>query len=473
MPARSWSRVPARPEAWWRPSYTVPMELQPDRPVLKPSQLNALARDLLEGQFGQVWLQGEISNFSRPASGHMYFTLKDDRAQVRCALFRMQAARLRFLPRDGMQVLGRGRLTVYEARGEYQLVLEHMEEAGEGALRQAFEELKRRLAEEGLFDVARKRALPRFIRRLAVITSPRGAAVRDVLNVLARRFPLLEVDILPAAVQGQTAAAELRAMLERAVASGRYDVVLLTRGGGSMEDLWSFNDEALARAIAASTIPVVSAVGHEVDFSLADFAADLRAPTPSAAAELLVPDALTLLTQLRQLGTRLEAARARQQAARAQRSDQAWLRLQGMRPQLRLQSGGQRLALLQGRLRMAIDARLSRDLHRLRDQAERLARQHPNQRLDAQRHRGELLAQRHDAAWARRSERAAARLQQAGGLLHSFSPLATLGRGYAILRDGHGAILRQPAQVSVGDPVDAILAQGRLRLRVDKAPDQA
>ncbi len=448
------------------------MEPQPDRPVLKPSQLNALARDLLEGQFGQVWLQGEISNFSRPASGHMYFTLKDDRAQVRCALFRMQAARLRFLPRDGMQVLGRGRLTVYEARGEYQLVLDHMEEAGEGALRQAFEELKRRLADEGLFDVTRKRPLPRFISRLGVITSPRGAAVRDVLSVLARRFPLLEVDVLPAAVQGQGAAAELRAMLERAAASGRYDVLLLTRGGGSLEDLWSFNDEALARAIAALPIPVVSAVGHEIDFSLADFAADLRAPTPSAAAELLVPDAVALSAQLRQLGARLEAARARQQAARAQRSDQAWLRLQGMRPQLRLQAGGQRLALLQGRLRMAIGARLSRDLHRLRDQAERLALQHPDQRLDAQRHRGQLLAQRLGAAWGRRSERAAARLQQAGSLLHSFSPLATLGRGYAILRDSHGAILRQPSQVSVGDPVDALLAEGRLRLRVDDMTDK-
>ncbi|CAN5138025.1 exodeoxyribonuclease VII large subunit [soil metagenome] len=449
------------------------MEPQPDRPVLKPSQLNALARELLEGQFGQVWLQGEISNFSRPASGHMYFTLKDDRAQVRCALFRMQAARLRFLPRDGMQVLGRGRLTVYEARGEYQLVLDHMEEAGEGALRQAFEELKRRLADEGLFDASRKRKLPRFVRRLGVITSPRGAAVRDVLSVLARRFPMLEVDVLPAAVQGQGAAAELRATLQRAGASGRYDVLLLTRGGGSLEDLWSFNDEALARAIAASPIPVVSAVGHEIDFSLADFAADLRAPTPSAAAELLVPDAVALSAQLRQLGARLEAAHARQQAARAQRSDQAWLRLQGMRPQLRLHAGGQRLALLQGRLRMAIGARLSRDLHRLRDQAERLARQHPSQRLGAQRHRSELLAQRLNAAWGRRSERAAARLQQAGGLLHSFSPLATLGRGYAILRDGHGAILRQPSQVSVGDPVDAMLAEGRLRLRVDEAPDQA
>jgi exodeoxyribonuclease VII large subunit len=290
-----------------------------DRPVLKPSQLNALARDLLEGSFAQVWVQGEISNFSRPASGHLYFTLKDERAQVRCALFRMQAQRLRFLPRDGLQVLARGRLTLYEARGEYQLVLEHLEEAGEGALRQAFEELKRRLAAEGLFEAARKRALPRFVRRLGVITSPRGAAVRDVLSVLGRRFPLLEIDVLPVAVQGATSAAELRAMLALAAASGRYDVLLLTRGGGSLEDLWSFNDEALARAIVASAVPVVSAVGHEIDFSLSDFAADLRAPTPSAAAELLVPDATELRAHVRQLGARLAAVARREQAARAAR----------------------------------------------------------------------------------------------------------------------------------------------------------
>ena len=453
-----------------RRGYTVPMQAAVERPVLKPSQLNALARDLLEGQFAQVWIQGEISNFSRPASGHLYFTLKDERAQVRCALFRMQAQRLRFLPRDGMQVLARGRLTLYEARGEYQLVLEHMEEAGEGALRQAFEELKRRLAADGLFDTARKRPLPRFVRRLGVITSPRGAAVRDVISVLGRRFPLLEVDVLPVAVQGQGSAGELLSMLQRAGASGRYDVLLLTRGGGSLEDLWSFNDEALARAIVASPIPVVSAVGHEVDFSLSDFAADLRAATPSAAAELLVPDTVALQSQLRQLGARLEAARQRQQAARAQRSDQAWLRLQGLRPQIRLKAGGQRLQLLSGRLHNAIGARLSADLHRLRDQAERLARQHPRERLDAQRHRGQLLSQRLDAGWRRRAERASARLQGAGGLLHSLSPLATLGRGYAILRDANdGRVLRSAAQVAVDDRVDALLGEGRLRLRVEHA----
>jgi exodeoxyribonuclease VII large subunit len=438
-----------------------------DRPVLKPSQLNALARDLLEGSFAQVWVQGEISNFSRPASGHLYFTLKDERAQVRCALFRMQAQRLRFLPRDGLQVLARGRLTLYEARGEYQLVLEHMEEAGEGALRQAFEELKRRLAAEGLFEAARKRALPRFVRRLGVITSPRGAAVRDVLSVLGRRFPLLEVEVLPVAVQGATSAAELRTMLERAAASGRYDVLLLTRGGGSLEDLWSFNDEALARAIVASIVPVVSAVGHEIDFSLSDFAADLRAATPSAAAELLVPEANELRAQVRQLGARLAAAARRDHAARAQRADQAWLRLQAVRPQARVEHGRQRLQVREGRLRHAWANRTGAAGAALRLRGDRLVALHPRQRLAALAHRRELLVQRLAAAWSRRSDAAGARLQRGGGLLHSLSPLATLSRGYAILRDDAGRVLRNAGETGPGQALEAQLADGRLALRVE------
>lgn len=393
-----------------------------DRPVLKPSQLNALARDLLEGSFPQVWIQGEISNFSRPGSGHLYFTLKDDRAQVRCALFKQKASYLRFTPRDGMQVLARGRLTVYEARGEYQLALEHMEEAGEGALQQAFEALKQQLASEGLFAPERKRALPRFPRQLGVITSPRGAAVQDVLSVLARRFPLLSVDVLPVPVQGQGAAAEIRAMLESAAASGRYDVLLLTRGGGSLEDLWAFNDEALARAIAGCTVPVVSAVGHEIDFSLADFAADLRAPTPSAAAELLVPDATDLQARVAQLRHRLDAAVARRQDALAQRNDHAMLRLQALRPQMRLERGRHRLTLLHSRL---------------------------------------------EASMLRRLERGGANLQGLARALNSVSPFATLARGYAIVRDPSStAVIRRADQCQPGQALDVQLSEGALRVSV-------
>ena len=255
-----------------------------DDRILTPAQLNTLARDLLEGSFPNVLVEGEIGNLARPASGHLYFTLKDARAQVRCALFKPKSQWLNFTPRDGLKVLVRGRLTLYEARGDYQMVLDSMEDAGEGALRRAYDQLLAKLQAEGLFDAQRKRTLPAFPRRVAVLTSPSGAVIRDIISVLRRRFPLLDVDLLPVPVQGDTAAAQIRHMLQRADACGRYDVLLLARGGGSLEDLWAFNDEALARAIAACSTPVISAIGHETDFSLSDFAADLRAPTPSAAA---------------------------------------------------------------------------------------------------------------------------------------------------------------------------------------------
>ena len=263
----------------------------PSRHILTPSTLNRLVRDLLEDALPLVWIEGELSNVARPASGHLYFTLKDANAQVRCAMFRPKAIGLRFRPADGAHVLVRARVGLYEPRGEFQLVAEHMEPAGEGALQREFEQLKARLDAEGLFDRSRKRPLPAFARRIGVITSATGAAVRDVLSVLSRRWPLAEVDVLPVPVQGREAPPAIVSMLRRASASGRYDVLLLTRGGGSLEDLWAFNDEQVARAVHASAVPVVSAVGHEVDFSIADFVADLRAPTPSAAAELLVPDA--------------------------------------------------------------------------------------------------------------------------------------------------------------------------------------
>ncbi|HEX5754931.1 MAG TPA: exodeoxyribonuclease VII large subunit, partial [Arenimonas sp.] len=352
-----------------------------ERQVLRPAQLNALARDLLEGSFPQVWVEGEIGNCSRPASGHLYFTLKDERAQVRCALFKPKAQLLRFVPRDGVQVLARGRLTLYEARGDYQLILDHLEEAGEGALRRALEILKAKLAAEGLFDVARKRPLPRFIRRLGIITSPSGAAVRDVLTVLSRRLPLLDVEVLPVPVQGDGAATQIRTMLERASASGRFDALLLTRGGGSLEDLWAFNDEALARAIAACPVPVVSAVGHEIDSSLSDFVADLRAATPSAAAELLVPEQQALRARLQHAQVALSRHWQRQQSTRTQRCDLAVLRLQNLHPQQRLQRGRERLQ----RLQLALVARQSQALQRLQTRLhavrERLQQQHPSARL--------------------------------------------------------------------------------------------
>lgn len=438
-----------------------------ERQVLRPSQLNALARDLLEGSFPQVWVEGEISNFSRPASGHCYFTLKDERAQVRCALFRQNAQRLRFAPRDGMQVLARGRLTLYEARGDYQLVLDHLEEAGEGALRRAFEELKARLAAEGLFDGERKRPLPAFPRRLGVITSPRGAAVRDVLSVLGRRFPLLEAEVLPVPVQGDGAAAQILDMLRRAGASGRYDLLLLTRGGGSLEDLWAFNDEALARAIAAAPVPVVAAIGHEVDVSLADFAADLRAPTPSAAAELIVPDAGELAARLRSERRRLDALQMRLATARAQRLDQAFLKLQALRPQLRLERGRNRLAGLRSRLDQAWRTPGARRAERLSKLLRRLDQSHPRRRLEAHAHRLALLARSLHAVLPRRLEQQQLHLRGIARALATVSPLATLGRGYAILQHADGKVLRRAGDAQPGEELRARLGEGELVVRVE------
>lgn len=439
------------------------------RDVLTPSQLAALTRDLLEGSFPLVWVEGEIGNLSRPASGHLYLTLKDARAQLRCAMFKPKSQRLGFRPTDGMQVLVRGRLTLYDARGDLQLVLDHMEPAGEGALRRAYEELKARLAAEGLFDAQRKRALPRHIRRLGVITSPSGAAVRDVLSVLARRFPLVEVDVLPVPVQGAAAAPAIVAMLRAAGASGRYDALLLTRGGGSLEDLWSFNDEALVRAIVASLVPVVSAVGHEIDFTLADFAADLRAPTPSAAAELLVPDRIEVAAALQTQLHRLQAGLQRRRHALAQRVDSAWLRLHALRPHVRLDRGAARLSDLRHRLALQLRSPLARRSERLRELTARLLQRHPQAALQRA-----MTEARTSAAQLRRCytdslEQRRLRLTGLARALNAVSPLATLERGYAILLDpASGRVIRTIAAAVPGQRVNARLVDGMLPLRVEE-----
>jgi len=262
----------------------------PDRDVYTVSRLNQTARQLLEQGLPRIWLEGELSNLSRPSSGHLYFTLKDSRAQIRGAMFRNRNQLLRFRPQEGMQMLVRCRISLYEPRGDYQLIAESMEEAGDGALQRAFEELKRKLDLEGLLRAEHKQPLPLLPRRIGVVTSPSGAAIRDVLSVLKRRFPAIPVMVYPVPVQGKEAGREIAAMLHRAGERRECDVLILTRGGGSLEDLWAFNEEVVARAIHDCPVPVISAVGHEVDFTIADFVADQRAPTPSAAAELASPD---------------------------------------------------------------------------------------------------------------------------------------------------------------------------------------
>lgn len=434
--------------------------------ILTPSQLNTLARDLLEGAFSLVLVEGEIGNLSRPGSGHLYFTLKDARAQVRCALFKPKSQWLRFVPREGLRVLARGRLTLYEARGDYQLVLDSMEEAGEGALRRALDELKARLQAEGLFDAARKRALPAWPRRLAVLTSPSGAVIRDIVSVLRRRFPLVELDVLPVPVQGDTAAAQILTMLQRAIDCARYDVILLARGGGSLEDLWAFNDEALARAIAASTVPIVSAIGHETDFSLSDFAADLRAPTPSAAAELLVPERKALLAHTAALHGRLTNLQQHALRERSQRADRAFLRLQALRPQARLAALAQRARQAHARLGNAMQRRLERERASLRHADSVLRASDPRRRIERLRERLASFGGRPQALLAYRLQHEALRLRGLVRSLHAISPLATVARGYSILQHHDGRIVRSIGDAAVGEVLDARLPDGHLSILV-------
>ncbi|GAB2611725.1 exodeoxyribonuclease VII large subunit [Novilysobacter erysipheiresistens] len=443
------------------------MSLDDRNHVLTPSQLNTLARDLLEGAFPLIWVEAELGNVSKPASGHLYFTLKDSRAQVRCAMFKPKSTWLKFQPREGLRVLARGRVTLYEARGEYQMVLDHMEEAGEGALRRAFEELKAKLEAEGLFDDARKRPLPAFAARIGVITSPSGAAVRDVLSVLARRFPLVEADVLPVQVQGATAAAQITLMLQRADASNRYDVLVLARGGGSLEDLWAFNDERLARAIAACAVPVVSAVGHETDFSLADFAADVRAPTPSVAAELLVPGRDDLERRLRALAARLQNLQAQHLRQRMQRADRAALRLNALRPRARLDLLHRRQAESIRRLAAAWQQRLDRERAHLRHADAILRAAHPQRRIARLRERLASLSNRPQACIARKLGNDAQRLRALARSLEAVSPLATVARGYAIVQHDDGRIVRSVLDAAPGDRLEARVSDGTLRVKVE------
>jgi exodeoxyribonuclease VII large subunit len=438
------------------------------RHVLTPSSLNRLVRDLLGDALPQVWIEGELSNVAKPASGHLYFTLKDSGAQVRCAMFKMKASALRFRPVDGMQVVLRAKVGLYEPRGEFQLVAEYMEPAGEGALQREFEQLKARLDAEGLFDPARKRPLPAYAHRIGVITSATGAAIRDVLSVLARRWPLADVEILPVPVQGREAPLAIVAMLRKASAAGRHDVLLLTRGGGSLEDLWAFNEETVARAIHASAIPVVSAVGHEIDFSIADFVADLRAPTPSAAAELLVPDALAVARHLQQLHQRMLSLQQRRLQAGAQRVDHLALRLQAQRPQARLDRDRERLLHLRHRLQAVLREHGQSRHARLERLHARLLARHPHTQLPLLARRLVEQDQRLRRAIAHILERRQARLRHAGRALHAISPLATLERGYAILFDANGQVLRSVKNAAPGASLRARLADGELPLRVSE-----
>jgi exodeoxyribonuclease VII large subunit len=437
------------------------------RRVYTISQLNAEVRLLLERGLGVVWVEGELSNLSQPASGHWYFSLKDRTAQIRCAMFRQRNIAVGFAPRGGQLVLARGRVSVYEARGDYQLIIEHLEEAGVGALRREFEKLKTKLAAEGLFALERKRALPAFPQRIGVVTSPTAAALRDILHVLARRFAPASVLIYPTPVQGAAAAPAIVAALELASSRAECDVLILARGGGSLEDLWAFNDERVARAIRACAVPVITGIGHEIDFTIADFAADARAPTPSAAAESVVPDRHAWVAALGRSAHRLEAAMRRELRGAASRLDTALQRLSVAHPGVRLAQQQQRLDDLEQRIAHALAAQLHNKRARLADAFARLVRHSPDRTVRDLRVRHELFAGRLRHALLACLARAEHRLSLAQRTLDAVSPLATLARGFAIItRPADGALIGDASRVNVGDEIEARLDRGRLRARV-------
>ena len=441
-----------------------------DRQILSVSQLNRSVRHLLETQLPMLWVEGEISNFARPASGHWYLTLKDDQAQVRCAMFRNANQRVNFQPTNGTQVLVRCRAGLYEGRGEYQLVVEHMEEAGFGALQRKFEQLKQQLTHEGLFDNQHKQPMPESLSHIGVITSATGAAIKDILSVLNRRFPAIQVTVFPTAVQGEQAAGQIVDALTLANQHGQCDALIVGRGGGSLEDLWSFNEESVARAIFASDIPVVSAVGHEVDFTIADFVADLRAPTPSAAAELLSPDGEEMLNQFEGLELLLAEATIRKIRQLEQRTDYLQKRLQ--HPGRKLQEQSQHLDHLDIRLRRAMAGKLQRQRLQGQSLQDRLLRQSPSDAIALRKQAVATSVKQMIRAVNQQLETKQNQTAQAMHLLDTVSPLKTLGRGYSIIRDKQNAVVRSVTEVQAGDQLKGQLVDGELVLAVTGSSDK-
>ena len=435
-----------------------------DREVLTVSQLNQRARILLEDVFPQVWVEGELSNIARPSSGHVYLTLKDRDAQVRCAIFKQQASRVRDLLRDGLLVRVRGRGSLYEGRGDYQMILDSVEAAGDGALRLAFEALKTALQAEGLFAQERKQALPVHPQRIGIVTSASGAVLHDIISVFARRAPHVKLTLIPSAVQGREATAQLVRALELADRA-EFDAIILARGGGSLEDLWCFNEEALARAVAQCRTPIVSAVGHETDVSISDFVADARAPTPSAAAELLAPNRLELLTQLRSIERSLSLRL--QDVLQRKGSQLHNLRQRLRHPRERLQQHSQRLDDLTLRLQRAMHTQQQQRKQGLNHLQARLQVQHPQQSIMIQQQQLKHLQQRLLRTAQQHVLHSKQRLQVLMQALHVISPLATLERGYSILStSAEQHIIRSVQEVHTSQQLQARLTDGLLTLQV-------
>ena len=443
------------------------MDLFSEKTILTVSRLTALLRGVLEENFEQVWVQGEVSNLSQPSSGHIYFSLKDAGAQLRCVMFKGSVRNLKFRPSDGMALITRGRISVYDQRGEYQLICEYLEPAGVGALQAAFAQLKERLAGEGLFDQGHKRALPCLPRRVGVITSATGAAIHDILNVLKRRFAALEILLYPVRVQGEGAALEIARAVDDMNRLGLADVLIVGRGGGSLEDLWAFNEEVLARALYRSAIPVISAVGHETDWTICDFVADLRAPTPSAAAELVIASADELRNQLDALyhrlvlalETRLSALESRVAALRRLLAD----------PSAALGHLSQRMDDLIGRLELALRNSITRVRERFDRLEGQLLQHSPAVRVEYLQQRLELLSGRAERLMLLRLEGAKQEFGGNAARLEVLSPLATLARGYSVTTrlDDH-SLVSDSGSLAIGDQLRISLRRGRVLCRVEQ-----
>ncbi len=433
----------------------------PASKVLSVEALNHQIRQLIEGELPSVWVQGEVSNFKAHSSGHFYFSLKDSKSQIRAVMFRGNNGRLKFKPHDGMEVIVRGRVTVYEPRGDYQITCEMMEPVGAGALQKAFEQLKAKLKTEGLFEAAKKRPIPAFPRHVAIVTSPTGAAIRDIINILNRRNKTLQVTLVPTNVQGESAAPQILQAFTTAIALPAVDVVIIGRGGGSIEDLWAFNDERLARAIAASPVPVISAVGHEIDFTIADFVADLRAPTPSAAAELVVKSSEEV-TQKLQLLDRLLSISIQKQI----RTDMhRWKAITGrlVDPKRKLQDLIQKADDLQSRLSLSILRYFEKRRMALSFTTQKLLR--PDQLITRNRKHIELLQTRLQSRFQSAFEARQFRIKKAMSQLDGLSPLRVVERGYSLTTKG-STIIKDAAQVSVKDEITIYLMKGQIHAQV-------
>ena len=442
------------------------MDIFAEKTILTVSRLTALLRGVLEENFEQVWVQGEVSNLSFPSSGHLYFTLKDTAAQLRCVMFKGAAKNLKFRPDDGIALIARGRISVYDQRGEYQLICEYLEPAGVGALQLAFMQLKERLAQEGLFDEGHKRPLPTFPRRVGVITSPTGAAIHDILNVLRRRFASVEILLYPVRVQGDGSAVEIARAIDDMNRLGLADVLIVGRGGGSLEDLWAFNEEVVARAVHRSKLPVISAVGHETDWTICDFTADLRAPTPSAAAELVIASSIELRGRVEALDHRMRLAIETRLAGMESRIDA--LRRSLHDPGTMLGHLAQRVDDLAGRLELA----LQNSVARYRGQFDRLQaglmHANPGRTVEVLQQRLTLLSVQSERLVTGKVEEMKHVFAGTAARLEVLSPLKTLSRGYAIAATSEGTVVTDTSQLTAGDRIRLHLHRGKALCRVEE-----